>query len=41
MQVLIIKVFNCCGTLQFEQTMAVKVFYINFGSSELSALGVD
>lgn len=27
MQGLIVEFFNCCGTLQFEQTMAVKVFY--------------
>jgi hypothetical protein len=28
-QEFIIQVSNCCGTLQFEQTMVVKVFYIN------------
>ncbi len=36
-----IKVSNYCVTLPFSQTMAVRIFYINFGYVHLSALGVD
>ncbi len=36
-----IKVSNYYATLPFKQTMAVKIFYINFGYVDLSALGVD
>jgi hypothetical protein len=36
-----IKVSNYCATLPFSQAMAVRIFYINFGYVDLSALGVD